>query len=57
MVVTDRGRPIILLLPYRESITPRNRGLDYYARLRRRMPNPLTPSRRRALDAADRGER
>jgi antitoxin (DNA-binding transcriptional repressor) of toxin-antitoxin stability system len=57
LVVTDRGRPIILLQPYSEQVARRGTRVDYYARLRRRMPKPLTAIARRALDEADRGER
>jgi antitoxin (DNA-binding transcriptional repressor) of toxin-antitoxin stability system len=57
LVVTDRGRPVILLQPYRERTAPRRPPVDYYARLRRRMPKPLTALARRALHEADREER
>jgi antitoxin (DNA-binding transcriptional repressor) of toxin-antitoxin stability system len=57
LVVTDRGRPIILLRPYHERVARRGTRVDYYARLRRRMPKPLTADARRALDEANRGER
>jgi antitoxin (DNA-binding transcriptional repressor) of toxin-antitoxin stability system len=56
LVVTDRGRPVILLRPYSERAAPRGTRVDYYARLRRRMPKALTARARRALDEADRGE-
>jgi antitoxin (DNA-binding transcriptional repressor) of toxin-antitoxin stability system len=57
IVVTDRGRPIILLRPYRGRANRRAAPVDYYARLRHRMPQPLTVASRRALDEADRGDR
>ena len=57
LVVTDRGRPVILLQPYRERVAARSKRIDYYARLRRRMPQPLTAAARQALHEADRGER
>ena len=57
LVVTDRGRPVILLQPYHERAARRGTPVDYYARLRRRMPDPLTAVARRALDEANRGER
>lgn len=57
LVVTDRGRPVILLQPYHERAARRGTQLDYYARLRRRMPKPLTAVARQALDEANRGER
>jgi len=57
VVVTDRGRPVMLLQPYRERVVPRRAHVDYYARLRRRMPAPLTAAAQRALAEADRDER
>jgi len=57
LVVTHRGRPVILLTPYRERVVRRGTPVDYYARLRRRMPTPLTAGAREALDEANRGER
>jgi antitoxin (DNA-binding transcriptional repressor) of toxin-antitoxin stability system len=57
LVVTDRGRPVILLQPYHERAPRRGPRVDYYARLRRRMPEPLSASGRRVLDEVNRGER
>jgi antitoxin (DNA-binding transcriptional repressor) of toxin-antitoxin stability system len=57
LVVTDRGRPVILLQPYHERAARRGTQVDYYARLRRRMPKPLPAATRQALDEAGRGER
>jgi antitoxin (DNA-binding transcriptional repressor) of toxin-antitoxin stability system len=57
LVVTDRGRPVILLQPYSERVAQRGTRIDYYARLRRRMPKALTAAARRVLDQADCGER
>lgn len=57
LVVTDRGRPVILLRPYHERAGRRPVRIDYYARLRQRMPRALTAAARRAVDEADRGER
>jgi antitoxin (DNA-binding transcriptional repressor) of toxin-antitoxin stability system len=57
LVVTDRGRPVILLQPYHDRTARRRTSVDYYARLRRRMPEPLTAAARRGLDEADRDER
>jgi len=57
LVVTERGRPIMLLQPYREVVAHPRPRVDYYARLRSRMPKPLTAVSRRALDEADRDER
>jgi antitoxin (DNA-binding transcriptional repressor) of toxin-antitoxin stability system len=57
LVITDRGRPVILMQPYHERVVGGRTDIDYYARLRRRMPRALTAHARRALDEADRGER
>ncbi|MBI2896289.1 MAG: type II toxin-antitoxin system prevent-host-death family antitoxin [Deltaproteobacteria bacterium] len=57
VVVTHRGRPVVVLRPYEERPVARGGALDYWARLRRRMPRPLTAGVRRALDEASRGER
>lgn len=57
LVVTDRGRPIAILQPYSDRAARRRPPVDYYGRLRRRMPKPLTAAARRALDDANRGER
>jgi antitoxin (DNA-binding transcriptional repressor) of toxin-antitoxin stability system len=57
LVVTDRGRPVMLLQPYSESVVRRSKRVDYYARLRHRMPRPLSAAGRRALHEVDRGER
>jgi antitoxin (DNA-binding transcriptional repressor) of toxin-antitoxin stability system len=57
IVITHRGRPVMLLQPYQERVSRRISRVDYYARLRRRMPRPLTAAARRRLDEADRAER
>ena len=57
LVVTDRGRPVILLQPYQERLVPQRAPVDYYARLRRRMPKPLAAVARRGVHEADRDER
>jgi antitoxin (DNA-binding transcriptional repressor) of toxin-antitoxin stability system len=57
IVVTDRGRPVITLRMYDEGRKARPTTVDYYARLRRRMPKPLSAKARRKLDEADRAER
>ena len=56
VIVTDHGRPVAVLRAFDE---PRAKGetVDYYARLRQRMPKAITKTSRRALDEADRGER
>jgi len=57
VVVTDHGRPAYVLRPYAPPARLRRSEVDYWARLRRRQPRPLSAARRRALDDADRGER
>jgi antitoxin (DNA-binding transcriptional repressor) of toxin-antitoxin stability system len=57
LIVTDRGRPVMLLQPYHESAVRRGKRVDYYARLRRRMPRSLSAASRRELHEADRDER
>jgi antitoxin (DNA-binding transcriptional repressor) of toxin-antitoxin stability system len=57
VVVTDRGKPVVLLRNFdarAEGVVPE---VAYYERLRRRMPKRLSAAGRRALDAEDRGER
>jgi prevent-host-death family protein len=56
VVVTERGRPVMLLQPYRER-PKRRTPVDYYERLRRRMPKPLHAAAARAMREADRDER
>jgi antitoxin (DNA-binding transcriptional repressor) of toxin-antitoxin stability system len=57
VVVTDRGRPIIILRAYERPAEEHPVPIDYYARLRARMPKALSSKTRRDLDEADRGER
>ena len=57
IVVTHRGRPVIVLRTYDERTARRGKPVDYYARLRRRMPKPIKAAARRALDEASRAER
>ena len=57
VVVTERGKPVIVLRPYVARAHAPKRAVDYYARLRKRMPSPLSRTQREALDQADRGER
>lgn len=57
IVVTDRGKPIVLLRSYDAIAARPAPDVDYYGRLRRRMPKRLSKSQRRALDEADRAER
>ena len=55
VVVTERGRPVLLLRSYVAPKPPPS--IDYYERLRRRASKLITSSARRKLDEADRGER
>ncbi len=57
VVVTDHGKPVLVLRAYQSRPARRAAPIDYFARLRRRMPEPLTATARRALDDADREER
>ena len=57
IVVTDRGKPVVVLKAYVATRPPRPSTVNYYRRLRRRMAKPLTSAQRRTLDEADRGER
>ena len=56
VIVTDHGRPVAVLRAFQE--TPASgEAVDYYARLRQRMPKAMSKTSRRALDEANRGER
>lgn len=57
VIVTDHGRPSYVLRPYRAPAPTRPEPIDYYARLVRRMPKPLSARATRELDDADREER
>jgi antitoxin (DNA-binding transcriptional repressor) of toxin-antitoxin stability system len=57
VIVTNHGRPICVLRAYVPPGRSRGAAVDYWARLRRRQPRPMTAAVRRALDDADRGER
>jgi prevent-host-death family protein len=57
ILITDHGKPIVVLRPYRERRNARPRAVDYYARLTARMPRTLTAAQREELDEANRGER
>jgi antitoxin (DNA-binding transcriptional repressor) of toxin-antitoxin stability system len=57
IVVTDRGRPFLVLRPYEAKTAQPATSIDYYARLRRRMPKALTSAQGALLDEANRGER
>lgn len=57
IVVTDHGRPVIVLRPYDVRSARRPRKVNYFERLKQYMPRALSAKRRRALDEADRAER
>jgi antitoxin (DNA-binding transcriptional repressor) of toxin-antitoxin stability system len=57
VVVTDRGRPVIVLQVYRPPVKGKERAVDYLARLKRRMPKPISAAARHGLDEEDRAER
>jgi prevent-host-death family protein len=57
VVVTDHGVPAFVLRPYATGETARPATIDYYARLRARMPRRLTAAQRQRLDSGDRDER
>jgi antitoxin (DNA-binding transcriptional repressor) of toxin-antitoxin stability system len=57
IVVTDRGKPVMVLRAYDSRQAGRRAPVDYYARLRRRMPSRIASHDRDALDEANRGER
>lgn len=48
---------MILLTMFEEHGAWRNGKVDYYARLRRRMPKPLSARASKELDEVTRGER
>ena len=57
LVVTDRGRPVLILRPFDSRPRKSPKKFDYYGRLRRRMPRRLSAAALRELDEANRGER
>jgi prevent-host-death family protein len=57
VIVTDRGRPAFVLRTYEARPAKVAPKVDYYARLRRRQPRPLSADASRALDEANRGDR
>jgi antitoxin (DNA-binding transcriptional repressor) of toxin-antitoxin stability system len=57
VIVTEHGRPAYLLRPYDAASSKPAPAIDYYERLRRRMPRPMSAARRRALDEENRGPR
>ncbi|MGH7895926.1 MAG: type II toxin-antitoxin system Phd/YefM family antitoxin [Candidatus Binatia bacterium] len=57
VLVTDHGRPLLVLRPYVASTRRKPVAVDYWDRLKRRQPRALSRGARRALGEADRGER
>ncbi len=57
VVVTERGKPVIVLRAYDAGAAAKRAPVDYLKRLRRRMPVGISRANRVALDEADRGER
>ena len=57
VVVTERGRPVLVLRPFDGHARPRPKTFDYYGRLRRRMPRRLSDDALRELEDESRGER
>lgn len=58
VVVTERGQAAYVIKPY---AAPRKKGkpvnFDYYGRLIKRMPRPISAEASRAIDELNRGER
>ena len=57
IVVTHRGRPVIVLRAYQAPKHVRSAPVDYMSRLLGYMPQQMSARARRALDEANRGER
>lgn len=57
VIVTDRGVPAYVLRPYEPPPKARPRKIDYFARLKKHQPHPLSARATRALDEANRGDR
>jgi antitoxin (DNA-binding transcriptional repressor) of toxin-antitoxin stability system len=53
VVVTERGQAAYVIRPYRPSPQKKQKvkPFDYYARLIKRMPKPISPEASRAMDA------
>ncbi len=56
VIVTDRGRRAFVLRRYEPPPDKPPPPIDYLARLRRRMPQPMSPAATRSLDEASRDE-
>lgn len=57
VVITDRGKAILVLRPVEIVPTRPHGSVDYFARLRRLQPKPIGRAARRALDEANRADR
>ena len=57
VVVTDRGKPVIVLRNYDARAQSKPVPVDYLKRLRQHMPVSISRADRQALDEAERGER
>jgi antitoxin (DNA-binding transcriptional repressor) of toxin-antitoxin stability system len=57
VIITDHGRPVAVLKPVGRLPATTVVRVDYYGRLKGRMPKPLRRAKRKALDEADRDER
>jgi antitoxin (DNA-binding transcriptional repressor) of toxin-antitoxin stability system len=58
VVVTERGQAAYVIRPYQapKKTRPKAKPFDYYARLIKRMPKPISAEASRAMDA-DRDDR
>jgi len=56
VIVTDHGHPVAVLRAF-HAAEAKPVPIDYFARLRGRMPKAMSKGARQALDEADRGER
>ena len=57
IVVTDRGKPVVVLRNYEAKPAARTANVSYFNRLKRRMPTALSRANRQTLDEASRAER
>lgn len=59
VVVTERGQAAYVIRPYNPPPKKKAKAepFDYYARLIKRMPKPISAAASRAIDDLNRGER
>lgn len=59
VVVTERGQAAYVIRPYTPPPKKKTKAepFDYYARLIKRMPKPISAAASRAIDEMNRGER